>query len=250
MKVMLDSNSLQARAHAQSGQRLASCLALLNALPAETAFSPRGPLTAEVLAGQDVLVIATRKWQDLPYSDAELDCIVAFVQRGGGLLLMSNHGDVPGRYPNDMTQNDARLAQRWDVTVENTFFASPTPNVVVEFSGPDLAASHPIVRGAPNGSPVRSVVTNNCCSLRLLAGAPLIRLNRQLVDQRNGWSVDDRFFAVAVAEGVTQRGRVVIVADSGFIGTAETTFPGIGLIEHGDNGRFAQNCVAWLGRAL
>ena len=41
-------------------------------------------------------------------------------------------------------------------------------------------------------------------------------------------------------------GRVVVLADSGFIGSAGTTRPGPGLIEQGDNLRFVLNTIAWL----
>jgi hypothetical protein len=41
-------------------------------------------------------------------------------------------------------------------------------------------------------------------------------------------------------------GRVVVVANSGLIGTEGTQFPGLGLIEKGDNRIFLQNAVRWL----
>ena len=45
-------------------------------------------------------------------------------------------------------------------------------------------------------------------------------------------------------------GRVVTVADSGFIGDEGTNVPGPGLINHGDNARFIKNVVRWLGREI
>jgi hypothetical protein len=44
-------------------------------------------------------------------------------------------------------------------------------------------------------------------------------------------------------------GRVVVTADSGFIGSEGTTFPGTGLIAMGDNRRFIVNILLWLGGA-
>jgi len=252
MRVLIDGNSLQARAHAQDGRRLATFLDLLRAIPGcHAALSPAGPLTAGLLADQDVVVITTRKWQDAPYSSQELECIPAFVRRGGGLLLMSNHGDVPGRQPLDMTRSDALLAHQFGVEIENAFFTHPEPKRLSELTGADLLTTHPIIRGAVGEEPVRLIVTNNCCSLVSTDGAPLVRLNDRMTDQRNGFPAQGRCFAVALENSVqTGRGRVVVVADSGFIGAEGTTFPGVGLIERGDNARFALNAVRWLGRAL
>jgi hypothetical protein len=252
MKVLVDGNGLQTRAHAQDGKRLATFLARLAVLPdCHVTLTLEAPLTAELLGEQDVLVITTRKWQTSPYAPAELDCIAAFVRAGGGLLLMSNHGDVPGRHPLDMTRSDALLARAFGVAIENAFFAHPEPNRLSEFCEADLLTTHPIIRGAAGEAPVRSLVTNNCCSIISPDGAPLVYLTGQMVDQRNGFPVQGRCFAVALENSAqVGRGRVVVVADSGFIGTEGTTFPGIGLIEHGDNARFARNAVRWLGRCL
>jgi len=252
MRALVDGNGLQARAHAQDGKRLATFLDLLRAIPGcNVVLSPTGPLTANSLADQDVLVITTRKWQTSPYVREELACIPDFVHRGGGLLLMSNHGDVPGRHPLDMTRSDALLARAFGVEIENAFFAHPEPNQLSEFSEADLLATHPIIRGAAGEAPVRSLVTNNCCSIVSPDGAPLVCLTGQMVDQRNGFPAQGRCFAVALENSLpVARGRVVVVADSGFIGSEGTTFPGTGLIEHGDNARFALNAVRWVGRSL
>ncbi|MBM4459804.1 MAG: hypothetical protein FJ011_18920 [Chloroflexi bacterium] len=252
MNVIVDGNGLQARAHAQDGRRLDTFLALLAGLPAcRVSVSPEAPLTAELLAGQDVLIITTRKWQTSPYTLTELDSIPAFVRQGGGLLLLSNHGDVPGRHPLDMTRSDALLARAFGIEIENAFFSHPEPSRLSEFGEADLLAGHPILRGAAGEAPVRSLVTNNCCSIVSPDGAPLIRLTDRMIDHRNGFSSQGRCFAIALENNLkVARGRVVMVADSGFIGTAGTTFPGVGLIDQGDNSRFAQNAVRWLGRAL
>lgn len=252
MRVLIDGNALQARAHARDGKRLTSFLDLLRAIPGcEAAFSPEESLRAARLEDQDVLVITTRKWQDAPYSREEIESIAAFVRAGGGLWLMSNHGDVPGRHPLDMTRSDAVLARQFGIEIENAFFAHPEPKTLSELTESDMLTTHPIIRGAAGEAPVRSVVTNNCCSIVASDGAPLMRLNDRMIDHRNGFSPQGRCFAVALEDNEpVGGGRVVVTADSGFIGTEGTTFPGVGLIGHGDNGRFAQNVVRWLGRTL
>jgi hypothetical protein len=53
-------------------------------------------------------------------------------------------------------------------------------------------------------------------------------------------------FAVAVDEPQGGNGRVVITADSGFIGDDTTDYPGPGLIHQGDNLLFIRQVFQWL----
>jgi len=261
MKILIDSLGLQARIHQQDGKRLEKFLREARRLAGwEAYFSPPTYLTRDLLDDCDVLMITTRKIQDTPYIEDELAAIPGFVQRGGGLLLMSNHGDVPGRpYPN-MTLNDALLADQFGIQIENAFFASPEWKKLVEISGADLQAEHPILSGAQSGQPVRSLVTNNCASLRPGADAiALVFLPGTMQDYRNGYPPQARCFAAAVDRGgAAGQGRVIVTADSGFIGskadsqpaliTANADIrPGFGLIEAGDNLRFILNALLWLG---
>lgn len=250
MNILLDGNGLQARAHVSDGKRLESLLALWRAeMNCVVQIAPAKPLNADILSSQDVVVFTTRK--DTPYESSELTALMDFVRRGGGLLVMSNHGDVPGRYPFDMTKHDAALAACFGVEIENTFFAHVQPSNTVALSGSDLMASHPIIRGDANTcSPVASVVIINSCSLLASCGEPLVRLNDQMVDHRNGFPRKDRCFAIALERTAEHQGRVVIIADSGFIGSHGTTFPGPGLIDSGDNRRFLAHIARWLGRII
>ena len=74
-------------------------------------------------------------------------------------------------------------------------------------------------------------------------------------DYRNGYSHQGRHFAAAAVYG---NGRVVVTADSGFIGSttntqpdritsSATTRPGFGLLEAGNNRPFILNTLHWLG---
>src|SRR4051812_22624321 len=81
-----------------------------------------GPLTADVLAGTDVLVIAhpsEARWErvvpggDPRLSEAELDAVEAFVERGGGLVLLAE--EEQDKYGN----NVAELAARFGVAIGN-----------------------------------------------------------------------------------------------------------------------------------
>lgn len=255
MRVLIDSNGLQARTHAQDGKRLQTFLAQLEAMPlCSASFSPPQPLTADILGEHDVLVLTTRYGEAYPYSIEELTHIPNFVRHGGGLLLMSNHGDLPGHNPHDLTKHDAILARQFGIEIETSWFAHAERGALAELSGSALLATHPIIRGDAEAAPIRSIITNNCCSLRAAGGVPIITLTSQMIDHRNALSSHGRSFAIALDADARvtpgRRGRVVVVADSGFIGTAGTTVPGPGLIEQGDNRRFIQNVVCWLGREL
>jgi hypothetical protein len=249
MRVLIDSLSLQAKIHLQDGKRLGGLLQKVKGMAGcETAFSASASLSADMLADIDVLIIATRKIQDAEYTETELTVIFEFVQSGGGLLLMSNHGDIPGRPYPDMTANDKRLARTFGIEIENSFFASPQWKTLVEIPAACLHSTHPIIRGVGVHTPVRSIITNNCCSIKSGCGIPIVSLPNTVQDYRDGRSTEDRYFAVACDRGPTGKpGRIVVTADSGFIGSGETTFPGVGLIEKGDNGQFIINCLLWIG---
>ena len=94
-------------------------------------------------------------------------------------------------------------------------------------------------------------MTNNCS--RIVTGGrvhALVALSLEMRDLRNGYTPSDRLFAHALDAGLVGKGRLVTMADSGFIGNEDTVVPGPGLIGHGDNARFIKNVVRWLGREL
>lgn len=65
----------------------------------QVTFSTGSSLTTEELGGCGVLAITTRYPEKYAYSTAEVTVIQDLVGGGGGLLLMSNHGDLPGTIP-------------------------------------------------------------------------------------------------------------------------------------------------------
>ena len=256
MKVNIDSSGLQARVHLEDQRRLAVFIATLESISScSVTFSTGSTLTSGSLNDCDVLVATTRYPGAYAFCPEELEALKGFVRRGGGLLLMSNHGDLPGNNPHDMTRYDNAAAARFGIRLECTWFQNPARSELATCSGASLLTSHPIIGGGIGGPPVLTIVTNNCSSIVAGdQGYPLVSLSPEMEDLRNGYHAAGRLFAHALdAETGGDSmgdGRMATVADSGFIGNEDTEVPGPGLIGHGDNARFIKNVVRWLGRDL
>jgi hypothetical protein len=182
------------------------------------------------------------------YSVDDVDAITRFVERGGGLLLMTNHGDLPGHNPWDWTRHDSQLAAALGIVIEPAWFAeSGAKNSFPDVEQDGLQSEHPIIRGAEGSDPVRRLRIGMCCALTPPAGVePLVRLPAGLIDWRDGRNPKDYCFAVALDGLNGQQGRVVVTARSGFLGSSGITFPGPGLIQEADNLPFVLNSVRWL----
>ena len=256
MRVLIDSLGLQAQVHLEDGRRLSVFLSTIKQIAGcSIKFSTSSPLTSLELSDCDVLVVTTRYPREHAYSQGERTVVRDFVSNGSGLLLMSNHGDLPGYNPHDMTQYDAMMTQQFGVELECTWFQNPSMGELWTFFSNSLLAGHPILAGDQKEAAVQTIVTNNCSSIVTGGrGHALAALSPEMRDLRNGYTPADRLFAHALdAEtdaGLVGKGRLVTVADSGFIGNEDTVVPGPGLIGHGDNARFIKNVVRWLGREL
>jgi hypothetical protein len=252
MKILIDSLGLQARVHLEDGQRLAGLIANMTSKHGfQVAFSQPVPLNYESLYGYDVLIITTRKKTEADYTEMELHSIINFVKEGGGLLLMSNHGDIYGRPYPDLTASDARLAQRFEIEIKNTFYASREWGQPVEISDQYMSREHPIFQGVAQANPVHHLIVNNCCSIMRGTGIPLVHLPTAMHDYRQHENPLSQCFAIArdSVENVI-RGRIVVTADSGFIGSPRNRFPGKGLLDRGDNLQFIINTILWLGKII
>jgi hypothetical protein len=254
VKILLDSKSIQVAAHrgtllggSVKDRRLRTFLGLLEELatPDQPAFS-EGPLCAEQLRRYRVLIIATRRPAE-QFTKEELTDIPRFVKDGGGLWLLSNHGDYVRGLP-DMRKQDSRLAGKFGMELERTCFE--TDCVYTRISGSSLY-DHPIIAGQEGEPRISSLVTNNSCSISCGAGKPIAFLPHEMSDRGDQQlQPADRMWAHALdgdSFGEDFHGRVVTTADSGFIGDADTTCPGPGLIDRGDNATFVTRVVRWLG---
>jgi hypothetical protein len=285
LRVLVDGAGMQARVHRQDGVRLRDVINVIEEVGARVRVtSTNDELTLDMLRRSEVVIIPTRSPMSSDgYTSRELDALEAFVGGGGGLLLMSNHGATE-RLP-DHTAHDRRVAARFGVTLEaSVFCGGPPESVIAAVLGTkpedvalalsarrtlgDLArergvdldevldaltvviesqwlADHPVTRGILSG-----VCFNNAASLRASKGVSLVGLPPDLIDIGSGLSPEGRAFAVALdgaADEIDGDGRVIVVGDSGFIGSRGSSFPGPGLIHRADNTTFVTNAVSWLG---
>ena len=242
MRVCIDEQSLQARAHRHDGGlRLKDLLRLLEGdVGASVSFAGAEGLTG-IDARPDVLMILTRPE---PYDPAEIDWVVEFVRDGGGLLLLANHGDLPGRNPNDHASNDAVLAARLGASIETAWFQLPPDPPRLLSIGGEWIDDHEITAG------ITEVVINNGTSVLTSDVRPLVRVPMECVDLRDGRDPRGRAFFVALdgGEGLPDgyRGRAVIGGDSGFVGGRRSIWPGPGLLDLGDNAPLLRNMILWL----
>jgi hypothetical protein len=251
MRVLIDRLGLQAQRHIKDGMRLSAFITDLVSASHPTAFSSGQDLSARELDEFDILVSTTR-WRR-PFSPGDIQAIRIFVRSGGGLLFLSNHADCD-RNRNDTRRHDAELAKAFGVTIQRTFFAHELGPQYGFLSGAALNPEHPIIRGSTDEDRVRLVVTRTCSSLQASSGDPLISLPKEMLDRRDNRHANGELFAIALdaRSGLEpeDRGRVVIAADSGFIGTEGSIGPGPGLLGRGDNLQFVRNAVYWLNGEL
>ncbi len=212
------------------------------------------PVVSEGYAKLLDRLFGSRDTQSFAFQPEEVGAITDFVAGGGGLLLMTNHGDlpVPGRSNGmDWAHQDRILADAFGITIESAWFPGPIPSAVAAIEGDCLDTVHPIIRGAPGEGPVRSVVTAACSAVSASGGAvPLVRLADDMIDMRTGRHADGRCFAVALDAASERRGRVVVGTRSGILGSEGTEFPAPGMFRQGDNGRFLVNSIRWLAHTL
>jgi hypothetical protein len=237
MKVLLETAGMQASVHrgiythTPAGRRLHSFVKFLETLGAKVEFtaSETSLLSQDDFLGTALFVVTTRRPRLDARSETELELLDRFVRDGGGLLLMSNH---PFPKKKNVLPDDL-LAARFGVKFNAPIYPAPeTAGGYTHISGEDIL-DHSITRGLSG-----PIVFNNCCRLSHSGGIALALLP--------GESKMPNVFAVANDDH--GKGRVVVTADSGFIGEKDTIWPGPGLIAEGNNAEFIQRILRWLLR--
>ncbi|MHA2169693.1 MAG: hypothetical protein ACXAB7_07345 [Candidatus Kariarchaeaceae archaeon] len=189
-------------------------------------------ITESALARCKLYIILTRF---IPFSPTEIDVIHKFVQKGGNLLLMSNH--EPDH------QFDVKLAAKFGIKLWGDTYWSGERGKYSTLTEIDLT-DHNIITG--NGeNKVQSIVTNTTCKIEYDRGDVIAYLSDRMV-RRRGEGPETPSMKKIFALSIQEKGKIVITADSGFIGDKGSTFPGWGLIEEGDNVLFIRNILSYL----
>ncbi|MCA9566863.1 MAG: hypothetical protein KC656_03435 [Myxococcales bacterium] len=245
--VLFDALSLQARMEGEQPGRLSAPGGFFEALRAG-GFAPRiDPLDA--LEG--VVVLPTR--YAAPYPFELVQRLVAFVQAGGGLILMSNHGPFRWDAPDsNATRFDASVASAFGVAFDPVAARRADKELLsVEVSG--VLAGDPSWPAAPmrSGSTVTHAVSNNCSGVFPSPVASPIGLLPEGLEviatgdpPRAGL-----WWGCTIEGGPAGAGRVVVVADSGWCCRGRDENPRYGQIAEGDNVQLALNMVTWVSGA-
>lgn len=232
MKTLIDGRSYQAALHMgamrrpqHTGRRLNEFLAMVEEALGEPARISDLCLTAERLAGVDLLVILTRRRDDpaFRFSPEEHEGIDGHLTAGGALLLMTNHAPF--------AENDrkliAKIAGPYGVSVHGrTGFRAQSETWV----GAADIGFHAITE-LVSALYFRNSHILTCRpheSVSILATIP-------------GLPAPNNVFALAI-DGT---GRIVLAADSGFIAD-ESNEPDTGYINCEDNRRFIRQSLEWL----
>lgn len=198
-------------------------------------------ITEENLKKSDCLIILTRS---KAFTDDEINLILNFIKKmGKNLLLMSNHN------PLELFDND--LTRKLGVTLSGGYWGGKPK----EFTTIDneCLSNNTIIRGKGVEKSISRIVINTTCRIISDIGEPIIYLPNTMV---GGWSskneelIKNKVFGLVIDGEYNNNekinGRVVILADSGFIGDKDSTFPGFGLIDKGDNILFLQRILQYL----
>jgi hypothetical protein len=232
---------------------------------------------ARSLGGIDVLVISNAR--NLPavqrgdtsqsaFTAAETEAVRAWVDGGGGLLLIADHAPFG--------QAAESLAQRFGIAMGKGYAfdrADDELTMTLAFSRDDgLLGDHPITRGRRGTESVLRITTFTGQSLSVPAGAvPLMKLS---ATAREAATPDDLNAENAAAQspGSTQfgsrstslagraqglamtvgMGRVVVLGEAAMLSAQIASFPDGSVVKAGmnvpgnDNRQFALNALHWL----
>lgn len=257
MNILFDHYGAQVQAQQRYHDRLTGLFATIESAGYSYSIA-EGELSNSVLNGVDVLVLTTRMTQ--PYSTSELSAITNFVTNGGGLWCMANHSGFGLNMINDnFLRYVSAVSSTYWTAYEAAAYSKTSKPTQVPLTGDNLA-SHPTIVGnedwplAPNSDSVTvsEVVTRSFCGVYPNAFSdPVCNLENLsgVVNTQNDQPVTSGVvWAIALDNSdLTGSGRVIVCADSGWLGNTDSTHPGPGEFQNGDNPQYALNTLTWLG---
>lgn len=210
---------------------------------------PASDITCDVIIDElkeeylqaDCLVFLTRIE---PFSESEINMILKFIgDKNKSILLMSNH--------NPFDQKDNELTTKLGITLTGGYYSGVRGKYTKIDS--TCLTDHPILSGKTELKPISSIMTNTTCRIESKFGQPFVYLPASMIGR---WSsegetpIKNRIFGLAI-DGETGnhpiiKGKVVILADSGFIGDKGSKIPGFGIIDKEDNELFIKRIFSYL----
>lgn len=136
------------------------------------------PFTDSLLATTDVLILKT---PTRPYDNAEVEAVIRFVRRGGGLWLIGDHTNIFG-----MSTNLNRVARRFGIRYHPDALIDLTTLGRQLFMRPRLLA-HPVVRHVP------PLLMATSCSMSGPPGGQPVMIGRSLLADRSDYAVNSFF---------------------------------------------------------
>lgn len=257
MNILFDRYGAQVQAQLQSHDRLTGLFTTIESAGYSYSIAD-GELSSSVLDGVDVLVLTTRMTR--AYSTTELSAITDFVTNGGGLWCMANHaGFSLNMIDDNFVRYVSAVSSTYWTAYEAAAYSKTSRPTEVPLTGDNLA-DHPTIVGndgwplAPDSTSVTvtEVVTRSFCGVYPNAFSdPVCNLENLdgVVNTQNNTPVTPGVvWAVALNNSsLTGSGRVIVCADSGWLGNTDSTRPGPGEFQNGDNPQYALNTITWLG---
>lgn len=281
MHILFDSLSSQVQVHRRLNIRMNTLLGAIQSEGWTYSFS-RDPITEGQLHGCDVLAILTRI--HVSFADAtdpnpsppldytveiptgEIPSIQTFVNKGGGLLLISNHGpdnlDKNGHIGDPMghlgdTQHDKDLAKAFGVVINPAHFT--VPKASVEPNGLQdtlMSITGDSLNSEPSNSvlfQVKEIAVHNSCGIQGEKSIPwtsIAKIPKDAIDHSGyGFLSNDptkneqQHYAIRLDYG---SGKVIVAGNSGLAGDDGCTIPAPGTILYGNNLLFLLNCFKHL----
>jgi hypothetical protein len=231
-----------------TGKRLNTLMGAIESMGQTTdawnVYYTNPPITPGQLSGMNVYVSLTRfKDSAFAYQQSELSAIQSWVEIGGNVLLMTNHGGMPKDRLDDWTVNDKAIATLFGVTVEDYFVTT------------DDMMTMPIAY-SPLGNNVSSMCAHDSCLIApLLGSGATITTIAEFPSNATAYNPDKNetaspsfpYFAALVPYNQQGAGSLLLIGNSGWVGDEGSPWPAPGLIAYNNNLQFALNCIGLMG---
>lgn len=240
-------------------------------------YSNDDPLSDDLLARYDILVIVNPKGREKKYDPAfteeECNAVRRWVHGGGNLLLIADHHPIGSAAANLAEMFGVRMSKGF--TNDSVYFDSSSftqsqidgKSQLVFTRAAGLITNHPIMMGRDSTEQINKIISFTGQSLSG-AGVPFLVLSPHAADvvpdsiwETVGFletNTHTRFAEPVSATGKAQgvaleygKGRVIVLGEAAMITAQKFKEEKFGMQQPGiDNRQLALNMMRWLGRKL